>query len=134
MSTINPDQLADEIMKTLEEYAEVTEEAAAAGVVETANTVVEELHNVTPPNGAPKYRSWNAYLADWNRKKLKQGKKGEYIEVVHNKKHYQLAHLLEYGHALWQGGRAEAYEHIAPIAERAGGTLLDNIKKHIKQS
>lgn len=132
MSKVSTDQFAKEIQKTLKDFIDVTEDAAAAGVRETAKMVVSELHAVSPPNGAPKYKSWSAYLRGWARKNLKQGKRGEYTDVVHNKTHYQLAHLLEHGHALWQGGRADAYPHIAPIAEKAEDTLLQNIKKHIK--
>ena len=61
--------------------------------------------------------------ADLEKRKNKFGK------VIHNKTHYQLAHLLENGHALWQGGRAQAFEHIAPIAEKAEEGLLKNIKQ-----
>ena len=131
MSTIKADQLSSEITKTLREYIDVTEDACAAGVVEAANDVVSALHEAKPA-GSEQYGSWDAYNMDWDRKKLKQGKKGEYTEVVYNKKHYQLAHLLENGHALPGGGRTRAFPHIAPVAEEAERTLLDTIKKHIK--
>ena len=131
MSKVSVDQFAKEIEKTLEDFIDVTEEAAGAGVLETAKEVVSELHAVSPPNGAPKYKSWGAYLRGWARKNLKKGRRGEYVEVVYNRTHYQLAHLLEHGHALWQGGRADAFPHIAPIAEKAENMLLENIKKRI---
>ena len=132
MSTIKPSQLASEIMKALEEYAEVTDEAAAAGVTETAKTVTNMLHDAKP-SGSGKYGSWAEYNADWTHKKEK-GSASVYSEVVYNQKHYPLAHLLENGHALQGGGRAQAFPHIAPVAEEAANTLLDTIKKHIKQS
>ena len=132
MSTIQPSQLASEIMKALEEYAGVTDEAAAAGVSETAK-IVTNLLREAQPSGSGKYGSWDAYNADWNHKKQKGGS-GVYGEVVYNQKHYQLAHLLEKGHALRGGGRAQAFPHIAPVAEEAEDILLNAIKKHIKQS
>ena len=68
-------------------------------------------------------------------KEMKErGSASVYSEVVYIQKHYPLAHLLENGHALQGGGRAQAFPHIAPVAEEAANTLLDTIKKHIKQS
>ena len=42
--------------------------------------------------------------------------KGETVvgATIYNEPHYRVTHLLEYGHALPQGGRAKAYPHIAP--------------------
>lgn len=136
MSTIRPDQLASEIEKTLDEFKDVTEEAVSVAIVQTANKAVAELQS-TIPAGAEKYGSWSKYLADWERTPLSKahGKKG-FSSIIHNRKHYQLAHLLEKGHAIKSGGRtvgnARAFEHIAPVAERVEGELMDNIKKHIQ--
>lgn len=40
------------------------------------------------------------------------------VGIIHNKKVPGLAHLLEKGHALRQGGRTKAYPHIAPVEEK----------------
>lgn len=132
MSTVKPSQLASEIMKALEDYAGVTEEAAKAGVTDTAKMVTNRLREAKP-SGSGKYGSWDAYNADWTHKKEKGGA-GVYSEVVYNQKHYQLAHLLENGHALPGGGRSRAFPHIAPVAEEAEEQLLGAIQKHLKQS
>ena len=125
--SIKPDQLAQTIIKTLEEYEGVTEEAAASGVIMTARAAVEELHNAKP-EGAGVYGSWDQYNNSWEAADLTK-KKNLYGKVIHNKKHYQLAHLLENGHALAGGGRARAFPHIAPVAEKAEEELLKNIKQ-----
>lgn len=38
--------------------------------------------------------------------------------VIFNKEVPGLPHLLEYGHALRQGGRTKAHPHIAPVEEK----------------
>ena len=125
---ISPDALAKTIEDTLREYADVTEAAAAAGVHEVSEKCLSELHSANP-SGSGKYGSWDKYNADWT--SMKQKTKNAYNEVIHNKRHYQLAHLLENGHALVGGGRARAFPHIAPVAEQAEETLLTTIKKYI---
>ena len=45
---------------------------------------------------------------------------------------YQLAHLLEYGHATRNGGRTGANEHIKPVEEWAVEEVQDQIMKAIE--
>ena len=47
----------------------------------------------------------------------------------HSPKKYQLAHLLEKGHAKRGGGRTKAMPHIAPAEENAVKELENDIKK-----
>ena len=135
---IDANQLTNEIMKTLQDYARVTEEAAAKGVIETANAAVAELQQAAPKgdlDGAPagKYRSWDKYNKGWKRTKLSKDRKGVYVECVHNATEYRLTHLLEHGHAKANGGRTNAFVHIAPVAERAEEALYQNILRNIKE-
>ena len=51
--------------------------------------------------------------------------------TVHSPKKYQLAHLLEKGHAKRGGGRTKAVPHIAPAEESAVKQLESDIKKAI---
>jgi hypothetical protein len=129
---INPDELAKAVTDIMSEFVGATEDNIAGAVLRVSERTASELRSVTPPNDAPVYRSWSAYLADWDTTKLSVNKKGLYSVAVHNKRHYQLAHLLENGHALRQGGSTRAFTHIAPIAEKSEEQLMAEIKKGIK--
>lgn len=52
---------------------------------------------------------------------------------VHNKKYYQLSHLLENGHANRDGGRTQPYVHIAPVEETAVRNVEEKIKRMIQE-
>lgn len=128
--SIKVEDLTKAIMKELEDWADVTEEAAFKGLHTTATRAAEKLHSADP-SGSGEWGSWAEYNADWKVKSERSNKRGVSQMVVHNAKHYQLTHLLENGHALRNGGRSRAFPHIAPVAEEAERELLDNIKKYI---
>ena len=134
---VKVDQLAKEIEKTLQDFIGVTEEACDKGVRETAKDAVQALRNAHPigSEGQPsgKYGSWDEYNKSWKVMQTKTDKRYHRKATIHNENHYQLTHLLEKGHALVGGGRTQAFPHIAPVAEKAEGELLQNIKKQIEK-
>ena len=107
---IKADQLGTEIDKILKEYGddveffmrEVTLKIGRKGATAVKNEARDKF------NGDKYYKGWTASEVKWP----------HYTSVViHNKNHYQLAHLLEHGHAKVGGGRVEGRPHIAPVEE-----------------
>ncbi|MCD8196092.1 MAG: HK97 gp10 family phage protein [Lachnospiraceae bacterium] len=113
--TVSIDEMADAINEGLEEYATLAADEMKAAVKKTAKSVKEEISANAPVDTG-------AYAKSWATKATAETSNS--IEMtVYSKNRYQLAHLLEKGHALRQGGRVKAYPHIAP-AEEAGETML----------
>lgn len=130
MSKIKVDQLTKEIEKALTEFVGVTEEACDKGVRETAKDAVQALRNAHP-SGSGQYGSWDKYNSGWRVMQTKTDKRYHRKATIHNATKYRLTHLLEKGHALKNGGRARAFPHIAPVAEKCEDELVQNIRKYI---
>ena len=114
------DDMTDEIMKGLTEYAELADSAMKKAVRKTAKTVKEEISANAP-------KRTGRYAKSWATKKTKEN--SHTLEMtVHSKDRYQIAHLLEHGHAKRNGGRVAARPHIAP-AEQHGEELLESLIK-----
>ena len=129
--TVKAGNLSAVLIDSLKKWADITEEAAAAGARDTAKELLPDLQNAKPA-GAGFYRSWDKYNSGWTYTLTVKKGKTRVSYVLHNEKEYQLTHLLEFGHALRQGGRAEAFPHIAPVAEKAEHLLYENIIKNMK--
>lgn len=128
---VSVNELSNVILEYLENFKDVTEEACKSGVIETADDAVKELRNAHPP-GSGQFRSWDEYNKGWaKRTSTQKTKSGGIQAIVWNEKHYQLTHLLEKGHATRDGGRTQAFKHIAPVEQKCEEELLRNIKKNI---
>ena len=110
--------LADAVMEGLVEYAELATEDMKAAVKKAGQTVKKEIQG-----GAPV--KTGAYKKSWAVKTTRET--SSFMEVtVHSRNRYQLAHLLEKGHAKRGGGRVAGRPHIAP-AEQAGIEQLQSL-------
>ncbi len=112
------DDMADEIMKGLTEYSELADTAMKKAVRKTATSVKNEISANSPVKSG-------RYKKSWTTKKVKENSHSLEI-TVHSKDRYQIAHLLEKGHAKRGGGRVAAIPHIAP-AEENGADLLESL-------
>ncbi len=120
-STVKVDDLAKEIMKGLEEYADLATDKMKDAVKKAGNEVKSEISKTAP-------RNTGKYAKSWTVKTTKEFATS--IEVtVHSKNRYRLAHLLEHGHAKRGGGRVSAQPHIAPAEEKGIQMLEKDIQK-----
>ena len=71
-----------------------------------------------------------AYAKSWATKKVTENSHSLQM-TVHSKNRYQLAHLLEKGHAKRNGGRVAGRPHIAPAEENGAELLTNLIKKEL---
>ncbi len=118
------DDMADEIMKGLTEYSELADTAMKKAVRKTATSVKNEISANAP-------KRTGKYAKSWTTKKVKENSHSLEI-TVHSKDRYQIAHLLEKGHAKRGGGRVAAIPHIAPAEENGADLLESLIEKELK--
>ena len=123
MSTkkVSVEEMAEAINSQMEEYATLAASSMKAAVRKTASTVRKEIRDTAPEDTG-------AYKKSWATKTQSQDSASISI-VVYSKNRYQLAHLLEKGHALQNGGRVAAQPHIAPAEENGEEQLLTLIKE-----
>ena len=112
------DDMAAEIMKGLMEYADLADAEMKKAVRKTATAVKNEISANAPKKSGRYKKSWATKKVKENSHSLKM--------TVHSKNRYQIAHLLEHGHAKRGGGRVAAIPHIAP-AEQHGEEMLTKL-------
>ena len=121
---IKADALASEVMKELNDYADLTAEAMKKAVRNAGKTVRKEIADSAP-------EKTGAYKKSWAVKKIGENSKSLHV-TVHSKNRYQIAHLLEHGHAKRGGGRVAARPHIAPAEEKGIRQLEQDIERSIR--
>ncbi|AGK95406.1 hypothetical protein [Clostridium pasteurianum] len=129
MSTVNIDQMADEILKGLEDYTrEITGEVKKVVDIVAKETNEEIKKHIAFNQHSGKYvkafRIKNAY---------EDGYKKVNVWYVAGGQH-RLTHLLENGHALWQGGRTRAFPHIKYGEELAKKRMEELAKEAIENA
>lgn len=113
---VSIDGMADAIMKELNSYADAADDDVKSAVQKAAKTVKTEIQA-----GAPVMSG--AYKKSWSTKNTAES--SHRLEItVYSRNRYQIAHLLEHGHAKRGGGRVSARPHIA-AAEALGIEQLE---------
>ena len=117
-------QMADVITDGLEEYAQLAADDMKKAVKKAGAQARKDIQENAPvKNGV--------YAKSWAAKTTKETANAMEI-VVYSRNRYQLAHLLEFGHALRKGGRTRAFPHIAPAEERAAQILEREVEKALR--
>lgn len=122
------DSISLQLDKILNDYTVEVKRAAMNAIDSTAKESVQRLKQTSPVG-----RGKNAgeYAKSWSIKRENDKQKGLATVIVRNKNHYQLTHLLEYGHALPQGGRTKAQPHIAPVNDWAANEVVRRIEGNL---
>ena len=118
---VSIDGLADAIMKELDDYADASTDGVKAAVTKAAKTVRQEIQAGAPVRTGK-------YAKSWSTKNTAESSTGLEI-TVYSRNRYQLAHLLEHGHAKRGGGRVSARPHIAPAEE----TGIEQLEQEIER-
>lgn len=127
--SIKIEELADAIGKELTLYGEnVTD-----GIKQASDTVAGELlQNTRSDAKASGIKGTGKYIGAMAIKKTKDDAFGRVNTWYVKSPQYRLAHLLEYGHALRNGGRARAFPHIKKNEERAVQEFNDLVEGVIR--
>ena len=111
--------LQAQIQEILSDYGEDVEDMLREVIPEVAKDAVKKLKKTSPKNKGKYARSW-----------AQQTEKGRMSisSVIYNKEP-GLPHLLEYSHALRNGGRSRPEPHIAPVEEWANKEVVERIEE-----
>ena len=127
---IKPEQLDETIRGQLETYSAEITKNINENLKEVAETTAETLKK----GGAYKERT-GKYTPDWSvtARKAVSTTQGEQYSV-HNRKHYQLTHLLEKGHVTRNGKRTRAFEHILHTEQVAEELAVEAVEKAVRSA
>ena len=115
------DNLANAVMESLEDYADLATDDMKAAVKKSAKTVKSDIAANAP-------KRTGKYAKSWATKTTKETSTALEL-TVHSRNRYQIAHLLEHGHAKRGGGRVAAIPHIAPAEEKGAEELEREIRR-----
>jgi hypothetical protein len=120
---VSIDEMSDAIMDELEKYKDLAADDLKDAVKETAKTVRKEIQANAPVDTGKYKKSWSVKNMHEDAESI--------VLVVHSRNRYQIAHLLEHGHAKRGGGRVAARPHIAAAEEKGEEQLVETIKQKL---
>ncbi len=122
MSTerVRIDQMANAIMEGLQEYADFSSDELKDAVKKAGDEAKKDIEAGAPSKSGKYKKSWAV--------KVTRETSNSMEITVHSRNRYQLAHLLEFGHAKRNGGRTKAIPHIAPAEQKA----VEKLEKEVE--
>ena len=118
-------QMATVIMEGLQEYADLATEDMKAAVKKAGNEARKDVQANAPVKTG-------SYKKSWAVKTTRETSNAMEV-VVYSRNRYQLAHLLEFGHALRKGGRTRAFPHIALAETKAAESLEREVERALQK-
>ncbi len=116
---------ADYISQMLQDYGVEVVKAMTLSIDEVAKESVKRLKDDSPKGNTGKYaRGW---AVKFERGALRAG-----ATIYGKTGTYQLAHLLEKGHAKRNGQRSRAFVHIAPVEQWAINEVHDRTVRRLE--
>lgn len=118
-----------QINDILNDYTDEIQEGISRVAQEVAREDVKTLKEAN---------TYKVRSGDYNKSWTTTTKKSQYSIscIVHNKKHYRLTHLLEYGHQIKRNGTrvgsAKAFPHIAPVEKISNETFERKVEEVIR--
>lgn len=126
-TTVSIDGLADAVMHELREHNKYAAESLREIANEVAREGAKKLRSSSPVGTSKKH-----YQSGWTVKAENAGA-GKFSFVVYNRLKPGLAHLLENGHQLRQGGRSPAIVHIKPVEEWCNREYEKRAKERLRK-
>ena len=118
------DDMDSAIMAELGKYAGIATDDLKDAVKETAKSVRKDIQDNAPVDTGKYKKSWSVKNVHEDSESIDL--------VVHSRNRYQIAHLLEHGHAKRGGGRVAARPHIASAEQRGSEKLVEAIESKLK--
>lgn len=122
--SISGEMLSKEIMRVLEGYVDDISNIVEKDANEIAKEALSAIKQESPRGATEEY------YKGWKIKKIKKVK-NMYSVKLYNKDHYQLTHILEFGHTTADGGHTEAQPHIRPVEQEYSKKFENKLRQDI---
>ena len=120
---ISGNGLQSEVNKIFDQYGQNVSKALSASIEEVAKESAKKLRKSSPVRTGKYAKGWT--------QKVESGRVRVSATVYGKSGTYQLAHLLEHGHAKRGGGRVPGNPHIAPVEEWATGEIEKKVGQKV---